>query len=64
MSTKEQKEISKIKIEDTKESDLDLWGSYKAYLLWILKGKYNLEEAREDFLGIVNSKKYGRGNAN
>ena len=39
------------------ESDLDAcWNHYKVYLIDILNGDYNLNEAREDLKGLVGSK--------
>jgi hypothetical protein len=39
------------------EEDLDnCWQYYKSYLIDILNGDYNLDDAREDLLGLINSK--------
>lgn len=45
--------------EQTKftEEDLDnCWAYYKAYLIDILNGEYDLEQAREDLKGLIGSK--------
>ena len=39
------------------EDDLDnCWQYYKSYLIDILNGDYDLNEAREDLMGLINSK--------
>ncbi len=39
------------------EEDLDnCWDYYKSYLIDILNGDYDLEEAREDLKGLIGSK--------
>lgn len=38
------------------EEDLDnCWQHYKSYLIDILNGDYDLNEAREDLRGLINS---------
>jgi len=42
--------------ENFTEEDLDsCWLYYKSYLLDILNGEYDLEQAREDLRGLVGS---------
>jgi hypothetical protein len=38
------------------EEDLDAcWTYYKSYLVDILNGEYNIEQAREDLRGLIGS---------
>lgn len=39
------------------EEDLDnCWAYYKSYLIDILNGEYEVEQAREDLRGLIGSK--------
>lgn len=47
------------------EEDLDnCWRHYKSYLIDILNGDYDLQEAREDLRGLIGSEYDPRANNN
>jgi hypothetical protein len=43
-------------LPDFTEDDIDnCWTHHKTYLVWILNGKYPLEEAKDDLRSLIGS---------